>query len=39
MAGPDLQTVRAIVLITAIAAVAAVLVTGSYEISHERIEE
>jgi electron transport complex protein RnfG len=39
MAGPDLQTVRAIALISAIAVVAAVLVTGSYEISHERIEE
>ena len=39
MARPDLQTVRAIALISVIAVVAAVLVTGSYEISHERIEK
>jgi len=39
MAGPDIQTTRAVALTTAIAVIAAVLVTGSYEVSHERIEE
>ncbi len=39
MASPEQPTLRAIASITAIAVSAAVLVTGSYEISHERIEE
>ncbi len=39
MASPKQQTLRAIASVTAIAVTAAVLVTGSYEISHERIEE
>ena len=39
MAGPSQRTLRAIASIMAIAVGAAVLVTGSYEISHERIEE
>lgn len=39
MASPKQRTLGAIASITAIAVGAAVLVTGSYEISHERIEE
>ncbi|MEE8093227.1 MAG: electron transport complex subunit RsxG [Gammaproteobacteria bacterium] len=39
MTSPSQQTLRAIASITAIAVGAAVLVTGSYEVSHARIEE
>lgn len=39
MASPEQPTLRALASVTAIAVSAAVLVTGSYEISHERIEE
>ena len=39
MASSKQRTLRAIASVTAIAVSAAVLVTGSYEISYERIEE
>jgi electron transport complex protein RnfG len=39
MADPKLSTARALLSLTAIAVIAAILVTGSYELSFERIQE